>query len=265
MSEHIQIQNAMSCQCMSPGLQNFRDIGGYSISLTQCIREGIVYRSASTDHVDRSHVDGLQASHDIRIIFDLRSAGERMQQSSPPAKIPIIGLPAVAKPDGITLKKYFDGLLDNAPLACAELYQHICAHSNAAFYAIFKYIRDNPGKPLLVQCELGKDRTGVFIGVLLFVLGASEHDIISDYALSQKGIEGLVVARKEKLSRSDFMKDVSPSLVALDRHFMALPESMILFLSYLKDTYGNGQGYLESIGLRVEDFDKIRSNMTREV
>ena len=254
----------------SPDLQNSGDIGGYSISPTQCIREGILYCSASTDPIDRSHVDELQIdelqmSHDIRIIFDLRSAGERVQQSSPPTRIPILGLPVVANHDGTTLKKYFDGVLKNAPLACAKLYQHICAHSNTAFYGIFKYIRDNPGNPLLVHCELRNDWAGVFIAVLLFGLGASEFDIISDYALSQKEIEGLVVARKAKLLRSNFMKGVSPPPVALDSHFMAHPESMILFPSYLKDTYGNGQGYFKSIGSRVEDCNKIRLNMTQEV
>lgn len=61
-------------------LDNFRDIGGYPTSSTRFVREGIVYRSASCDHISKSDIEALKNLFEIKIIFDLRSTSEERQK-----------------------------------------------------------------------------------------------------------------------------------------------------------------------------------------
>ena len=246
------------------GLHNCRDIGGYPISSHQCIQRGIVYRSASRDLTGFEERLALKKLFNIQMIFDLRNTSEKDTKSVSAGAL-VAPLPRVYTPDFETLVKYFSGLEENPEQAVADMYKNICDNSKEAFRAIFEYIRDNPNSPLLVHCEIGKDRTGTFIAMLLFALGASDEYIIHDYQLSQVGIEAIVEGNKEKLLSSPLMKEVSVSDVALERHFMALPGSMALFLENMRAEYGTGEAYLESIGFQAEDVEKIKSNMIREV
>lgn len=223
------------------------------------------FRSATLDFANENDIYELQSSYDIRVIFDLRSASEHTKKQSSSTRIPVILLPAVEALDETIIGRYFYKLPDDAPAAYAELYLYICNQSTAAFQTMFKYIRNHPRSPFLVHCELGKDRTGVFIALLLFALGVSEADITRDYAISHKGLQILAPERKSKLLKSDFMRDISPSPIALEKHFTASPHFMRKFLSRLKDSYGSGQGYMKSIGFNITDIDMIKTNMTREV
>ncbi|KDD72714.1 hypothetical protein H632_c2986p0, partial [Helicosporidium sp. ATCC 50920] len=58
--------------------------------------------------------------------------------------------------------------------AAGQLFQTLEAVREAA----------DAGRPVFVFCKLGKDRTGVVSALLLAALGASEEDIVADYARS---------------------------------------------------------------------------------
>ncbi len=42
------------------------------------------------------------------------------------------------------------------------------------------------GRPSIVSCSLGKDRTGIVIALLLGALGVPEHEIVADFLLSNE-------------------------------------------------------------------------------
>lgn len=69
-------------------------------------------------------------------------------------------------------------------------YGDILSHGGEAFGAILRHIAAmSPDKPegLLVHCTAGKDRTGVFVAVLLSMLGVEDDNIADDYALTDVG------------------------------------------------------------------------------
>ncbi|GKZ22076.1 hypothetical protein AbraIFM66951_008815 [Aspergillus brasiliensis] len=228
------------------------------------MRKDVIYRSANLDSIGRPGAHLLQETLGIKTIFDLRSTVEQ-EQKNPLLKIPVVPLPAVANPDHRSIQAYFGNISESPAESVAHLYIHILKNSVACFQTILKYIRDNPSQPVLVHCELGKDRTGVFISLLLFVLGVCDTDIIYDYALSQDEIKDIIHERRAKLLQTSFMSGVSISQSALDYHFMALPGSMRLFLSYLQDTYQDGRGCLSSLGFSDVDYDTIYDNLTQEL
>ena len=63
------------------------------------------------------------------------------------------------------------------------------------------------GQPLLFYCKLGKDRTGLLAALILHVCGASEAEIISDYARSDDigdvALGGLEKDDEESLAELD--------------------------------------------------------------
>ncbi|RAK91858.1 hypothetical protein BO79DRAFT_140396 [Aspergillus costaricaensis CBS 115574] len=251
----------MSKSYQDLGLWNLRNVGGYHVSPHRCMRKDLIYRSANLDSIGHPGAHILQSQLGIKIIFDLRSTVEHIR---PKVLLDgaVVSLPALANPDPETLQTYFEGISKSPAESVARLYIHTVNNSVKCFRAIFEYIRDNPSCPVLVHCELGKDRTGVFISLLLFVLGVCETDIIYDYTLSQDEIKDIIHERKAKLFKTAFMDGISVSPIALENHFKALPGSMKLFLSYLRETYRDGRGYLSSLGFSDVDYATIYNNLT---
>ncbi|GFR41305.1 hypothetical protein Agub_g1981 [Astrephomene gubernaculifera] len=104
-------------------------------------------------------------------------------------------------------------------------------------------------------CRAGKDRTGLVAAAVLAVAGASEEQIVQDYARSDAyhrvalaGLEG----REE--------------LAGLDRsQFERAPrEVMEATLDYLRRRYGSFSGYLTSIGFGPERQQRLRELLTSE-
>jgi protein tyrosine/serine phosphatase len=57
--------------------------------------------------------------------------------------------------------------------------------NGAALCEILKVIACPARHPVLVHCSHGKDRTGLVCALVLSVAGASDEEILADYALSR--------------------------------------------------------------------------------
>ncbi|PWY90320.1 hypothetical protein BO94DRAFT_22553 [Aspergillus sclerotioniger CBS 115572] len=244
------------------GLSNFRDVGGYPVAGGGSIRKGMLFRSSNLDDITQSGAQKLQTRHGVQAIFDLRSGGEIVESSRYLSAIPVTHVPALADFDDDQIVAYLKGLAtDDTSAVTAELYLWICAMSTVAFRAVFTYLRDHPGCPVLIHCELGKDRTGICMAIILLVLEASDQDITRDYQLSEQGIKGMIPGRRLKLSELPLLVDSAVPPVALDRHFLVSSDTMRRFLMRFRQTYGSGEGYLQAIGFSCVDCDVIRSNL----
>lgn len=96
--------------------------------------------------------------------------------------------------------------------------------------------------PQLLFCKLGKDRTGLMSALVLACCGATDEEIIADYARSD-GTDEVALGGMEK----------KRELQGMDRQLFASapPEAMRVTLEYAKTKYGGLRGYMETIG-----FDK---------
>ncbi|PYH98445.1 hypothetical protein BO71DRAFT_395237 [Aspergillus ellipticus CBS 707.79] len=244
------------------GLSNFRDVGGYRAIGGGFVRKGLIFRSSNTEAITQTGAIKLAKGYGIRTIFDLRSVGEDVQRNRRLAIIPTVQVPALSNLDDDKIVTYLHGLAtDDAPSVTAELYLWICAMSTAAFRTVFTYLRDNPGHPVLLHCELGKDRTGICIAVILLVLGVPDQEVIRDYQFSQEGIKPIIPERRQKLLQLPALLRSSIPSMAIDKHFLASPDTMRRFLMCFRKTYGSGEDYLLSIGFNVDDCNSIRRNL----
>ncbi|KAG2442948.1 hypothetical protein HXX76_003024 [Chlamydomonas incerta] len=106
---------------------------------------------------------------------------------------------------------------------------------------------------VLFFCRAGKDRTGLVAAAVLAVAGASEEQIVADYARSD-AFHRVALAGLE--SREE--------LAGLDMSLFerAPPEVMAATLAYVRRRYGSMAGYLESVGFGRDKQERLRAALT---
>ncbi|PVG02937.1 hypothetical protein CPB86DRAFT_772310 [Serendipita vermifera] len=257
------------------GAANFRDVGNLKASFHThhtCYqtRPKFIFRSAQMSHLRPTGLQTLE-SLNIRAVFDLRSDCEIQayrpkdtQPGSPYKPADLLGsrdsniqvyqlpiMPASYFHPSQVKKRLFvydrngeDGLLQE--------YEAFLDNAGYAFGTIFRYISDpkTSGTGLLVHCAIGKDRTGLFIALLLMLVGVSDEDICYDYSLSRVGLEPI---RSLILSHMTESREVIASMMSSSTRIIRQT------LDLIRSKYGGAEGYLsQKCGLSTEDFDAVR-------
>ena len=119
---------------------------------------------------------------------------------------------------------------------------------------LFDILSDPGSGPIVLHCTAGKDRTGVSTAFLLSVLGVSRQVIEADYKLTN-----LDVPRQ-----ADFIEQTTGFPEGMNReamlHAAGVPEeAMRDFLDGLEARWGGAIGYLQSMGLTDNVFDRVRA------
>ena len=234
------------------GIHNFRDYGGYTSRSGGALKRGLLWRSSQ--HRDATDEDlNSVAAIGLGTVVDLRGESERADN---PCR----------RHDG------FDGTILFAPgeTAGAAVAPHIAAAiglrngadgANAlkgayaempwrenlvtAFRHYFDAIEQ--GRPTLVHCFAGKDRTGLIVAVFHHLMGVDEADMVADYMLTNSA--GKVEARIEAgakhirerygvglsdagirammMVREDYLLDTFASIIARNGSIESYAESVL--------------------------------------
>ncbi|KAF8172831.1 protein-tyrosine phosphatase-like protein [Mycena galopus ATCC 62051] len=92
--------------------------------------------------------------------------------------------------------------------------------------------------PVLIHCTQGKDRSGLIIMLVLFVLGVPLEQVAADYALSNEGLAPV---------RASMITEVEE--IGMDADYTkAPPEVVETVWNFLQAEYGGVDGYLDTIG-----------------
>ena len=101
--------------------------------------------------------------------------------------------------------------------------------------------------PILSHCTQGKDRTGLIIAVILFLLEIPKEAISHDYVMSEKELES------ERESR---MKEIRS--IGLSEDFAACPGDWIERMEgLLQERYGGVRGYCRGIGFGDGEMERL--------
>src|SRR5262249_25258111 len=185
----------------------------------------------------------LAAKLGLRNIIDLRSAAEQE------------AVPWPALPEDVRVHNIPFGPASTAPEAIMALtgpedmglmYAKMARESAAD---LVKIVRLLPEGPTLVHCAAGKDRTGVVIAVVLFLLGVAGESISEDYALTAAAMP---ILRKswEKAPEQAAMLTAVPEIL-----FQAPAGAMVAFLAELGDVHA----LLTPAGLTDADLTALRT------
>lgn len=114
---------------------------------------------------------------------------------------------------------------------------------------VFDVLADEKNWPVLVHCTQGKDRTGLIVMLLLFLLEIDIDAIDKDYLLSEPELEA------EKPQR---IKEIAS--IGLSERFTRCPPDVVKSVQlHLETKYGGVEKYLLSTGVTKEMLASIRS------
>lgn len=221
------------------GIENFRDVGGYETPYGET-SYGVLFRSGNflnaTEH-DLAKVRSLG----IKTILDLRSAYDKQEHPSPfknDSSIKVVEISVGGEgriPDSREdqFRSYFE-MTDAKELA------------KKAFETILY-----SEKPLLVHCNAGKDRTGVFLALTLLMNGVSLEDVNADYLMSFPLLPKLTAITKQN-------RNVSRVL------YTPLVDYLPRFFGRFIKKYGGFEDYFRFLGFSKEDIQLLESLLGKQ-
>ena len=227
-----------------PGTHNFRDAGGYRVEGGGSIRWRTLFRTDSLHNVPQEDLDqivelGVRSAVDVRYPHEVRSRAHPLSSHAAVAyhNAPLSDLTVPWSEPISTLEEMNLFFLDDHASRISAALQRFAA----------------PGAfPALVNCTLGKDRTGLVVALLLAIAGVSRGDIVRDYMLSDVPTTDLR-ARTVRLAVGNGADE------KLVRELSSIrPSVMERTLDHLETTYGGAEGYARSVGLTSQQIESIR-------
>ena len=222
------------------GVENFRDLGGYPCFYGET-QYGVVYRSATLAMATEQDKDKM-ASLGIKTILDLRDDESRAKSPSPFLHDSRFVVKELSVNGNGRISKDYEDYLDSYMEMVEDPYMA---------RKIFKALLESP-KPLVIHCNAGKDRTGVFSALLLLFAGVPLEVVNADYMLS------FPLLPKMTQNTRQFHKEVPELLLTPMTEFF--PEFYQRFLK----RYGDLEQYCEAIGLSDDEYHSLVSLLGKQ-
>lgn len=242
-----------------PGAVNLRDIGGYATRQGRRVRWGRVWRSGSLAGLPEASLAalaglGLQEVCDLRTPHEVLRAPDRL-----PAGARWVHQPTY--PDGRPAA-WLGTLLfrrHQLDLVFRENYRRMADQRAPAFGQVLRRVAGAAGRPILIHCTAGKDRTGIAIALLLLVLGVPEETVVADYALSNLAYDAILAAAADDLRRA---ASVSIAPEELRPIMTADPLNLEGLLAHLQARHGSIEEYLlTAAGLTPAELADLRLHL----
>lgn len=193
-----------------------------------------ILRSNVPLNLDESDIEYLKKLG-IRNIIDLRTKKEYETKISCFENRTDFNVYHISLPGGDTIPKS----VEEVPKSYINMIE-----SKEAMSTIFKLLLKGDG--ILYFCNAGKDRTGAISMLILMALGANEDVICTDYLKTNDYLEKIIKA-------NDFSQDIINIITPK-------VEYVNTFCRLFKERYNSIGNYLEHIGIKGEELNKIRIN-----
>ncbi|KAI1389985.1 protein-tyrosine phosphatase-like protein [Hypoxylon trugodes] len=238
------------------GTFNTRDLG---LLPNTPLRAGFAYRSGALARVTDNGRAVLEGKLGIRRIFDLRSPEERAAAPDPRFEGVENTWIQSTRPDSTPDLNHF--VAGEGEDGYREMYLEVVDVYRESWRAILEHVRDRPQDPFLVHCTAGRDRTGVFSGLLLTLAGASQETIALDYMLSRIGTEPVrLMLLQFAMAGTKASSQDQPGFYNL---INLRTSSWNAFVDGVNKEYGGFEQFVsEQLGFSKEDLAKIRANLT---
>jgi protein-tyrosine phosphatase len=111
-------------------------------------------------------------------------------------------------------------------------------YCQAEILQTLEVLTDFKAYPVLVHCTQGKDRSGLVVMLVLFMLGVPLDIVRAEYAPSNPLLEPI---------RASMIKEVEE--IGMDADYTRAPEVVVdTVWNFLHEEYGGIDGYLDAIG-----------------
>ena len=237
-----------------PGIQNFRDLGGYSSYPTQKkVHWGMLYRSAEIDKLKPCSRKELK-NIGIRTIIDLRSSVEANRQSPLQQEFKVIHIPIPTGDMEYILKGVQEQKIksDTVYRIVEQMNRELISNYTKEYRRIFDILLDKNNYPVVIHCSSGKGRTGIVSALVLASLGVDEDIIMEDYRLSNDYFNIPAASRYA-------YQLPARSQEAITTLFSAREDFLNAAIEEMERRYGDTDTYLQrGIGLTKEERKRLQ-------
>lgn len=243
-------------------MKNFRDLGGHKSVDGRCVKNGLFFRSAHLNNLNKEDIEKLK-SLNIKYIFDYRSDHEAQNLPSTiienieNIRIPAMDMPSKKDVNFGSVEEMIEELFekDGAFNMLKESYYKLPTN-NPSYKKLIELIKNPKNLPILNHCTAGKDRTGVGCAIILTILGVAREDIIKDYLKSNEYSQSAI---EEYIKLNPEYKDVS--IDKLNYIFGVNEDYINTAFKKIDENYDNIEEYLyKEFNLTQEDIKQIRDN-----
>ncbi|MCL2631338.1 MAG: tyrosine-protein phosphatase [Firmicutes bacterium] len=240
---------------------NLRDLGGVKVANDREVRGGVFFRSSCLDRASESDTATIKALG-INTIVDFRDDNwyemRRKRDKSEICKnyfnVPV----QVESANIVKLKRLSYSALKNlSDQDMIECYENL-AFGNHSYKKLFEVIK-NGDTPVLFNCSVGKDRTGVASAILLYMLGAPKEEVVNEYILSREAIPKICAKARKRIPfflRGLIMPKMEPM-------FLAEPEFILAPLNRIDEAGGIYKYFEAEYGYSKEDIKRVREKYTK--
>ncbi len=236
------------------GVHNFRDLGGYETDDGRHTRWGRLYRSDAMHDLTSEDLEvfralGIAAIVDLRSPAEIERTGRGLIGDEPHRFVsaPVLSNYATNESRGVIDESYL-----------TRRYLQYLDVGAPAFVSVFEEMAKEENYPLVFNCFLGKDRTGVVAALVLSCLGVQRdprHRGLRHFGRSHGPHRG-ETARDPK-ERGEIEGD-DPILLS------ARADTMANFLSAMDERYGGAVSWAEGAGVAPESIARVRDLLLDE-
>ncbi len=253
------------------GVENFRDLGGYSAGNGTLVKWGRLFRSGHMCNLSKFDCEQL-ASLNITALFDLRTPNER--NTFPThwhnKRSPTIFTIDLHSQDVNPASDLFEQIIAGN-ISRAEVVGHMLEDYARMPFEFAPILRDIVGrmlKPelgtLVIHCTAGKDRTGCAVALILSLLGVPWEKVLEDYLLSNQGfgseqkLQQIADKYRKKVDDIESRIDALRPLVRVEKEYLETAFTAI------RVEMGSLENYFQSI-LEVDSdqVEQLRRTLLR--
>jgi protein tyrosine/serine phosphatase len=239
-------------------IHNFRDIGGCINIDGRKFRRGLIYRSAKLDNARKIDIAILKSLR-IKTNIDLypqsikrRNPGNFIEEKK--INIPVFIDEASKELLRPLLKKR--NAQQEITDSIDSFYREMVEWMQVPIMEIFRILLKKDSYPVLLTCNMGKDRTGFIIAIIQWAVGIDKDTIIREYLKTNDAY----IPKARRVIR--IMKFVSLGYFPAENYLTAFSikeKYLQTIISKINEHYGGIMKYLEKCDVMKDDITTLKN------